>query len=205
MKKYHSLRVLRICAKNQYGHNSGAILGSLCFYCERYYRPCLYMCVFVGAEHGHVVLYEDYKISPSSWDADNFIGVNQGSAGHGFAARDHLGVLLFAGMGSVFGQSFLDIQLVEAMAICEGLIAAKHCGVSRIVVESDALIMVDLHDSNQPTVAEIGTILNDLYHLSSGFEVVLCFLGKMAIRAAYNLVNFVLNMLSWRPKTPSCQ
>ena len=73
-------------------------------------------------------------------------------------------MLLFA--GSVFVQSCLDIQLAEAMVIRGGLVAAKHYGVSRIFVESDALIVVDLLNSNQPTVAEIGTILNDIYHLS---------------------------------------
>jgi len=71
---------------------------------------------------------------------------NQGSVGLGFAARDHSVVLLFA--GPVFVQSCRHIQLAKAMVIPEDLIEAKHYGISRIVVESDTLIVANLLNSN---------------------------------------------------------
>lgn len=48
------------------------------------------------------------------------------------------------------------------MTIREGLITAKHYGVSSIIVEIDNLIVINLLNSNWPLVDEIGIILNDI-------------------------------------------
>ena len=83
---------------------------------------------------------------------DGAVFSDDGKVGFGWILRDHIGVFCAAGQGSSYGPS--EASLDEALSMREALSWLKHRSLTKIIIESDSLDLVQSlrssHNNNSP-------------------------------------------------------
>ncbi|KAL5756472.1 hypothetical protein ACOSQ2_021218 [Xanthoceras sorbifolium] len=106
--------------------------------------------------------------------------------GLGAVVRDSQG-LFMAGLSQKLVGS-VSIEVAEAAAILNGLHLAIHLRFSRLLVESDALNIVNYINHRDPPLSEVGLIISDILSLCSNAFVAFSFVPRCANFVAHLLV-----------------
>ncbi|KAK3192969.1 hypothetical protein Dsin_024279 [Dipteronia sinensis] len=86
-------------------------------------------------------------------------------------------------------------QIAEAVAILRGIVFAKDMGFLPAVVESDALGVVNIINTDSAISADVGVVLSDILNIIStgGIELVQ-YLPRMANMVAHSIARMALSI-----------
>ncbi|KAL5782119.1 hypothetical protein ACOSP7_007148 [Xanthoceras sorbifolium] len=101
------------------------------------------------------------SLGPFKLNVDASVAVSAGVVGLGLAIRDDLGRMKDA--GSVGITASLDPSLAEAMAVLHSIRLAIDSGFSHILVESDALDMINILRDGVIPSSDLGLIVLDIF------------------------------------------
>ncbi|KAK3200721.1 hypothetical protein Dsin_024136 [Dipteronia sinensis] len=83
-----------------------------------------------------------------------------GRVGLGIIVRDAAGNVLASSAQRVLAG--FSIESAEAMAVCKGLLFAEDSGLLPVLVETDALVVVNFIKSGRAPLSDVGLIIDDI-------------------------------------------
>lgn len=89
-------------------------------------------------------------------------------AGVGVIVRDHAGKAILE--ASIPEASVANAKTIEAIAILRGLQICMHQGISKLINESDCLVVIEEISSHADSNTELGNVLLDIKELMSRFS-----------------------------------
>ena len=112
--------------------------------------------------------------------------------GLGVVARDCYGRVLASFCRNV--RASYQPQIAEALAILECLRLAINRNFSHIIVESDALVVVQLISQKDPPLSEVGVVVTNILELAEHFTAVsFLFVPRLLNRVAHGIAKLALN------------
>jgi ribonuclease HI len=108
---------------------------------------------------------------PVGWykcNADGAFSAADNTGATGVALRDHDGRFL-AGRAAWHGRR-TDALMMEALACRDGLLLARQCGVSKLYLETDCMVLVNLWEAMDDQRSAINLILHDIRDISRSFD-----------------------------------
>ncbi|XP_042972972.1 uncharacterized protein LOC122304773 [Carya illinoinensis] len=102
-------------------------------------------------------------------NVDGATFLNQHSAGIGAILRDSKGEVLMA--ASKKEHEVRDATSIEMLAIFRGLQLTAHLGIQHLIIESDALTLVQELQKPKPSMALVGNVIRDTKELMSLFHM----------------------------------
>jgi hypothetical protein len=113
---------------------------------------------------------------PSGWlkvNADGAFSAGTGDGGWGYVIRDEAGVLIFTGAGRI--HHFRDALHAEVVACTQGVKAAAEKGISKIILETDSLILKQALANDSYKLAEVGRLIFEVKNMIvGGFSSFVC-------------------------------
>ncbi|XP_039059189.1 uncharacterized protein LOC120202903 isoform X3 [Hibiscus syriacus] len=107
----------------------------------------------------------------------------------GFVVRDDDGFVL--GGGAHFVREAHSAEFVEAQAVIHALQFASSKGFTKIIIECDALAVVNRLKSKLPEFSMLGLVLEEAKQLMNSFEDVgVCYVHRLGNRVAHALASF---------------
>ncbi|KAF5475865.1 hypothetical protein F2P56_007627 [Juglans regia] len=126
-------------------------------------------------------------------NVDRAIFQNQHNAGIGAILRDCKGEVLMA--VSKKEREVSDATGIKMLAIFRGLQLSVHLGIHHLVVESDALTLVEELQKSEPSMAFVGNVIKntkELMHCFQSCEV--RYVGRNCNEAAHKLARHAWNV-----------
>ncbi|XP_041009359.1 uncharacterized protein LOC121253410 [Juglans microcarpa x Juglans regia] len=121
-------------------------------------------------------------------NVDGAIFQNQHSAGIGVVLRDCKGEVLMA--ASKKEPAIRDATSIERLAIFRGLQLTAHLGIKHLIIESDALTLVQELQKPEPSMTLVGNVIKDTKELMNCFQV-------CEVRFAMRTYNEVEHKFAW--------
>ncbi|KAK3188891.1 hypothetical protein Dsin_028452 [Dipteronia sinensis] len=138
------------------------------------------------------MLWSPPAIGQLKMNTDAALDAESGRVGVGITIRNHLGEVMASSAQSV--EAGHSPQVAEALAIFRGLIFARDSWLLPCSVESDAQVIVNLINSDDTPLSEVGLIVNDINRfLGSNQGCSISFVPRTANRAAHGLAKFSLS------------
>ncbi|KAK3219971.1 hypothetical protein Dsin_013941 [Dipteronia sinensis] len=129
-----------------------------------------------------------------------------GKIGIGVIIRDSRGEVLASSAQTI--SASLSASTAEALAVFSCLIFARDSGLSPVIIESDAQVVVNLINSGNIPLSDIGLIIHDINQVLRNFPSCrVSFVSRLANMAAHSLAKYGLLIASdlfWLEEFPSC-
>ncbi|KAK3212813.1 hypothetical protein Dsin_017519 [Dipteronia sinensis] len=160
----------------------------------------------VGRARPTGICWRPLEVGMLKLNTDVAIDVQNQRVGLGMVIRDDLGMVLAASTQKI--RTYFSLPVAEAMTILRGTIFLKNSGLEPIVIESDALGVVQMINSATKVSADIGLIIEDIrdrLHEMSGSRVVFAY--RNVNEVAHNLSKMALTIvedLFWMESYPPC-
>jgi hypothetical protein len=106
-------------------------------------------------------------------NADGAFSAGTGDGGWGYVIRDEAGVLISAGAGRI--RYIQDALHAEVVACTQGVKAAAEKGISKLILETDSLILKQALENDSYRLAEVGGLIFELKNMIvGGFSSFVC-------------------------------
>ncbi|XP_042985441.1 uncharacterized protein LOC122314103 [Carya illinoinensis] len=127
-------------------------------------------------------------------NVDGAMLYDQQKAGVGVILRDDKGEVLVA--CSKLEKEMISSEFIEATAMLRGLHFCAQWGVSKLILESDCLVLVNDLLSESENFTELGVLMQDIRRMLNGFqEVKVSHVNRLGNEAVHRLAKHAWNVL----------
>ncbi|KAL5811377.1 hypothetical protein ACOSQ3_028113 [Xanthoceras sorbifolium] len=105
--------------------------------------------------------------------------------GLGDVIRDHEGLFMAGLSRKLYG--LVSVEVAEALAILNGIHLAIESGFNHLLVESDALNVINYIKSRSPPLSEVGLVIADIFSICLHINVEFSFVPRCANSIAHLL------------------